>query len=318
MQTLSLRHSSSSLHLADFGGQGPTILLCHGLGGSHANFTALGPLLTDHARVLAVDLPGFGLSPPAETCNLEACIAAVGRVIDAVRGGEIEGASGPLVLVGNSMGGAVSILTAGRRPRDIERLVLVCPALPQRSVFDLDRRFGLLLGVAMLPGYDTILRRRMKTAGPEAMVHDLLSICCVDKSRVSPAAIRGMIELARKRSGFSWLASSFSQAARSIVFALSRKSEFRAAMRSVRAPVLIVHGDRDRLVPVTAAHDAIEVCPTWALEVYENVGHVPQLETPERLATSVLGFLTGAKKGTVTPLDERVAALSPSGPPHLR
>lgn len=291
MLSFSLRHGSSSLHLADFGGRGQTILLCHGLGGSHANFAALGPMLAERARVLAVDLPGFGLSPPAKSCDLEAHVAAVGRVADAIRSGEIEGASAPLVLIGNSMGGAVSILTASRRAKDVAKVVLVCPALPQRSVLDLDRRFGLLLGVAMMPGYDTFLRRRMVTAGPEAMVHDLLSLCCVDKARVPAAAIAAMVELARKRTTFSWLASSFSQSARSIVMTLLRKAEFRAAMRAVRAPVLLVHGARDRLVPVAAAHDARDVCPSWTVEIYDDIGHVPQLEAPDRLAASIFRFL---------------------------
>jgi pimeloyl-ACP methyl ester carboxylesterase len=303
MLNFSLRHGGTSLHLADFGGRGPTVLLCHGLGGSHANFVALGPLLAERARVLAVDLPGFGLSPPARTCDLEAHVAAVGRVTDAIRSGEIEGASAPLILLGNSMGGAVSILTASRRTEDVAKVVLVCPALPQRSVLDLDRRFGLFLGIAMMPGYSTLLRRRMKIAGPEAMVHELLSLCCVDKARVPPSAVAAMVELARKRSMFSWLASSFSQSARSIVSTLFRKAEFRAAMRAVRAPVLLVHGARDRLVPVTAAHDAREVCPSWTLEVYDDIGHVPQLEAPDRLAASIFRFL---ESGDLVAADARL------------
>ncbi|NUO53626.1 MAG: alpha/beta hydrolase [Polyangiaceae bacterium] len=298
MLSFSLRHGSSSLHLADFGGRGPTILLCHGLGGSHANFVALGPMLAERARVLALDLPGFGLSPPAKNCDLDAHVAAVGRVADAIRSGEIEGASAPLILIGNSMGGAVSILTASRRAHDVAKVVLVCPALPQRSVFDLDRRFGLLLGVAMMPGYDTVFRRRMLSAGPEAMVHELLNICCVDKNRVPPSAIVAMVELAKKRTMFSWLASSFSQSARSIVMTLFRKDAFRAAMRAVRAPVLLVHGARDRLVPVAAAHAAREVCPSWMLEIYDDIGHVPQLEAPDRLAASIFRFLESGEQVT--------------------
>src|SRR5689334_13091156 len=54
------------VHYVDFGGdpEGPTIVLVHGLGGSHLNWDLLAPLLTDSARVFALDLPGFGLSEP--------------------------------------------------------------------------------------------------------------------------------------------------------------------------------------------------------------------------------------------------------------
>ncbi len=293
-QSISLRHGASSIHLADFGGEGSTVLLCHGLGGSHANYLALAPLLSTRHRVLAPDFPGFGLSPPASICDMDAFGAAGSRVLDAIGAGEIPGAKLPVVLVGNSMGGAVSILLAARRPKDVEKLVLVCPALPQRSPLDVDRRFALLLGASMLPGYDTFLRRRLKTAGPEALVYDLLKLTTVDRTRVPPVAVRGMVELARKRMAFSWVGSSFSQAARSIVLTLLRKDEYRAAMRSVRAPVLLVHGDGDRLVPVRSARDALEVCPRWALEIYEGVGHVPQLESADRLASSIDKFLNGA------------------------
>lgn len=291
MKSTWLRHGDASIHIADYGGSGPTAILCHGLGGSHANFAALGPLLAERMRVVAIDLPGFGLSAPGSGCDMPGFHAAIGRLLEAIRAGEIEDAALPVLLLGNSMGGAVSILAAGEHARDIERLVLVCPALPIVRPFDVDPRFALLIGSAMLPGYDAFLRVRLRDAGPEALVHDMLNLTCADKTRVPRAAIAEMIELAKKRSQFSWMASSFSSAARSIARTLLRQDTFRAAMRAVRAPVLLVQGDRDRLVPISSARAALDVCPQWTLEVYEGVGHVPQLETPERLKDSIFRFL---------------------------
>jgi len=291
-----LRHHSAALHLADFGGAGPTALLVHGLGGSHANFSSLGPLLAARMRVLALDLPGFGLSHPGASCSVPAFVDAVGRVIDAIGAGEIEGASLPLTLVGNSMGGAVSILAASQRsaePRDgaVARLILVCPALPFARPRDADPRFMLLIASAMLPGYDAFLRRRLRQAGPAALVHEMLKLTCADRRRVEASAIADMVALAERRAGFAWMATSFSEAARSIARTLLSRRGYEAAMRSVRAPVLLVHGDRDRLVPVSSARAAAAACPSWALEIYEGVGHVPQLETPERLAESIRRFV---------------------------
>jgi pimeloyl-ACP methyl ester carboxylesterase len=62
-------------------------------------------------------------------------------------------------------------------------------------------------------------------------------------------------------------------------------------MRAVRAPTVLVHGDSDRLVPVGAAHAAIKVCPHWKLELLKDVGHVPQLEVPDRMAEIVVEAL---------------------------
>jgi pimeloyl-ACP methyl ester carboxylesterase len=286
-----LRHGDASLHLADFGGAGPTLVFVHGLGGSHANFSALGPLLAERMRVLALDLPGFGLSHPGAGCNVPAFVEAVSRVLDAIGAGELEGASLPVTLVGNSMGGAVSILTASKRASSVARLVLICPALPLAKPLDADPRFALLILSSMLPGYDAFLRRRLRQAGPAALVHDMLDLTCADKTRVPASAIADMLELAERRSRFSWMASSFSEAARSIVRTLLARDTYQAAMRAVGVPVLLVHGDRDRLVPVSSARAAGATCPGWELEIYEGVGHVPQLETPQKLAETIRRFV---------------------------
>jgi len=286
-KALRVEHGKGSIHVEDYGGSGPTVLLVHGLGGSHSNYSALAPLLARRARVFAIDLPGFGLSEPHEGSSIDALGAALSRVVDACASGELEGAVAPLTLVGNSMGGALVILEAARRPERVAELVLICPALPQPDLRALDPRFGLLLGASMLPGYDTFLRTRLEKAGPEAMVHEMLKLCTVDKSRVPLETVREMEALARKRMGFKWMGSSFSEAARSIVFTLMRREKFHEAMRAVRAPTVLVHGDSDRLVPVGAALAAIEVCPHWKLELLKNVGHVPQLEVPERMAEIV-------------------------------
>src|SRR5712692_7938224 len=87
------------LHFADFGGSGPTMVLVHGLGGSHVNWMAVGPALAARARVLAPDLAGFGRTPLAgRSAHLRANQGLLDRFLDAV-------ADGPAVLVGNSMGG---------------------------------------------------------------------------------------------------------------------------------------------------------------------------------------------------------------------
>src|SRR5512133_1839036 len=100
------------VHYVDFGGPAgaPRLVLVHGLGGSHLNWCLLAPRLARPARVLAVDLVGFGLTYPAgRPATVQANAALLDRFVREVAGA-------PAVLVGNSMGGMVAILTALARP----------------------------------------------------------------------------------------------------------------------------------------------------------------------------------------------------------
>src|SRR3954469_9741776 len=114
------------VHYVDYGGNpdGPVLVLVHGLGGSHLNWDLLAPQLTGQARVVALDLPGFGRSEPGgRRTSVPANVAVLGRFLDEV-------VKEPAVLVGNSMGGMLSILTAGERPESVSGLVLLDPAIP--------------------------------------------------------------------------------------------------------------------------------------------------------------------------------------------
>src|SRR4051812_50113587 len=101
------------VHLVDHGGRpdGPTVVLVHGLGGSHLNWDLLAPLLTPHGRVLALDLPGFGRSEPgSRRATVPANVAVLRRFITGVAGGRAG-------LAGNPGGGVISLLTAPSAPQ---------------------------------------------------------------------------------------------------------------------------------------------------------------------------------------------------------
>ena len=83
----------------------------------------------------------------------------------------------------------------------------------------------------------------------------------------------------------------FLAAARSLVKLLVDPRRYREAMAAIDQPVLLVHGDRDRLVPVAAARDIAQRHPAWRYLELPGVGHVPQLQVPERLAPEVLDWL---------------------------
>ena len=94
------------VHLVDHGGSGRPILLIHGLGGSHVNWSAVAEPMTEHGSVRAIDLIGFGRTPP----NGRSCEVTEQR--DMVTEYLRRHVDQPAVLVGNSMGGLISLLVA--------------------------------------------------------------------------------------------------------------------------------------------------------------------------------------------------------------
>src|SRR5690348_7565899 len=110
----------------DFGGPagGPVIVSVHGLGGSAVNWTAVAPLLTRTCRVLAPDLAGHGLTQAlGRGTDVRPRRELLPRVVMTVTGG-------PVILMGNSMGGMISLREASAAPAAVAGLVLVDPALP--------------------------------------------------------------------------------------------------------------------------------------------------------------------------------------------
>src|SRR6184192_2982158 len=133
------------VHYADFGGTGPTLVLVHGLGGSHVNWMAVAPALARDARVLAVDLAGFGRTPLGErSADVHANRILLDRFLEGV-------AAGPAVLVGNSMGGLVAIMEAALAPERVAGLVLVAPAQPRSAEARVDGTVAALFTLYALP-----------------------------------------------------------------------------------------------------------------------------------------------------------------------
>jgi len=276
------------VHHVDHGGpaDGPLLVCVHGLGGSLVNWAALAPLLTPTCRVLALDLAGFGLTQGAgDPTSVEANQQLLHRFLTEVAGP-------PAILVGNSMGGLIAAMQAARHPETVAGLVLVDPALPSgiraRPHPLVAFAFGLYavppLGRALLNG-----RRRART--PEQAAMDVLRLCCSDPGRVPVEVLRQHVELARQRHGHIAADEEFLIAARSLLAALSRRRSHAAMLDAIAAPVLLLHGDEDRLVPVAAARAAAAAHPAWRFEVAEGVGHVPQLEVPEWTARHLLDWL---------------------------
>lgn len=283
------------VHYVDFGGpeDGPAVVLVHGLGGSHLNWDLLAPLLTPHARVLALDLPGFGLSEPEHRlATVHNNVQVLDRFIR-----EIAGA--PVVLVGNSMGGMISILQTAAQPETVSRLVLVDPAVPgpRRA---LDPLVALNFAVFAVPGVgERFLALRRRRTTPLTTVRQTLKLCGVDPDSVPSPLIDRSVALVEQRQDVAGMDRAFLTAARSLLLLLVDPRRLRRAMDRITVPVLLVHGDRDRLVNVAAARDTAARHPGWRYVELAGVGHVPQLQVPDRVADEVLAWMGDAAE---TPL----------------
>ncbi|HYO20617.1 MAG TPA: alpha/beta hydrolase [Dermatophilaceae bacterium] len=276
------------VHYVDHGGppNGPLLVMVHGLGGSLVNWAALAPLLTGTCRVLALDLIGFGHTQAgAHSASVTANQVMLNQFLATVAGG-------PAVLVGNSMGGVISILQARRHPGSVTALALIDPALPVTVSSQPDALVSASFGMYAVPRLGhAVLRARRRARTPEQLAMDVLRLCCVDPGRV-PADVREQhLKLARARREYPDIDRHFLVAARSLLRMLTRRSAFMATMKGIQVPVLLLHGEKDRLVSIGASRAVAAANPTWRFEVAPDVGHVPQLEVPDWTAGRILDWL---------------------------
>ena len=282
--TLAFQDLNGSVHVMGWGGRasGPPVVLVHGLGGSHLNWDVLAPQLQDVGPVLAIDLPGFGKSEPGtRRATIEESVAALIRFL--------EWLDGKAVVVGNSMGGMIGILTAAQRPDLVQRLVLLGPALPlaypsaARSVTCAADVFLAWSGALVFPlARRTDLRRQVRLT---------FRYCGVDPDGLPLTHLDRAIALIREREDIPGMDEALVTAARSLLGVLGAPQRYWSAMASVRCPVLLLHGEKDRLVPVSNARRVSTRLPHWSYCEYRAGGHLLQLERPEAVANDIKRWL---------------------------
>ena len=261
------------------------LVLVHGLGGSHLNWVQVAPALAQGRRVVALDLPGFGLTPAAgRDTSVHANAELLGRFVDEVVGR-------PAVLVGNSMGGMVSLLLAHSRPEVVTGVVLVDPSVPTR-LSGLDRLVAVQFGLYATPllGERFLARMRRRNAAHQR-VAGTIRLCFADATRADPAVLEAGTALLAYRDELPGVEAEFLGAARSLLAVLRRGRAYADLLRAVAAPVLLIHGAADRLVPISAARRVAAANPHWRTEWLADVGHTPQLEVPDRFVSVVRAWL---------------------------
>jgi pimeloyl-ACP methyl ester carboxylesterase len=262
-------------------------LYVHGLGGSSLNWTDLAYLLADRLDGEAIDLPGFGQSAPGHSYTVASVADRVIRWIE-------HSGRGPVHLLGNSLGGAITVRVAGTRPDLVRTLTLVSPAMPF-----MDPRRSLqsrLLPLLLVPRAEQLAARRLAAVSPEVLAREVINACFANPSLVPEERIAEAVAEVRRRYEAPWYVDAYLRTLRGLVGSFLRaylpgaNSMWRVAER-ITAPTMVITGRQDRLVDVRVAPAVGKLIPDSRLLVLDQVGHVAQMERPDLVARAVLAML---------------------------
>ncbi|MHB1065959.1 MAG: alpha/beta fold hydrolase [Candidatus Nanopelagicales bacterium] len=279
-RTLSVRHAEGAVPGL------PTAVMAHGLGGSSLNWTDLQGHLRGRLDSWAVDLGGFGQSPPPRDGDVSPLghARAMADFIEHL-------AIGPVHVFGNSMGGAAALQLAGRRPDLVRSLTLISPALP--SLFA--TKANAHLPVIAMPGVGERLVPRFLEAPAEARVQGTIDVCFADPARVAPARLAESVEEVRSRDHLPYATDVFLRSLRGLLrtyLDLGPNRPWKLAER-VTCPTLVIYGRKDPLVDPRSAHRVTKRFPNAHVIVLPDSGHVAQMEHPDFVAAAWERFIGG-------------------------
>jgi 4,5:9,10-diseco-3-hydroxy-5,9,17-trioxoandrosta-1(10),2-diene-4-oate hydrolase len=265
-------------------GSGPPVLLLHGIASSLYTWKDVLPALAAHHDVIAMDLPGFGDSAIPPQASGDRVARSVVGLMDRLVLARVS-------IVGNSLGGAIAVVIAARRPDRVDRIVLLDPA--GYNFAPADRPFVLRLAAAIpAPVLEALPIRPLVSVGLRQVFHDD-RLVTGDKVAEYVAPMR--------RPGAS--------AALHDLLLGTDDLHFPGVIREVRAPTLILWGRYDTWIPARDAQRFAADIPGARVVMLET-GHMPQEERPAETAALVEEFLDAEVSAPARP-----ASPAPSGPP---
>jgi 3-oxoadipate enol-lactonase len=260
----------------DEAGHGESLVLLHGVGTNRGVWRKVLPDLGAAHRTIAADLPGFGDSPPAaDGFDLDVVADVVAEAATARTGRRFD-------LLGHSLGGAVAVLLARRRPESVRRLVLLAPA-------GFSPRSRPVATALALVGEGFVATRRIVgrplAANPLAR-RVLLWGAVHDGGRMPTGDARFLLDASRRARRF-----------RAAVKAVAAR-DLTPELAEVRAPLGLLWGESDRVISTAAMRSLAAARPGATTETIPGCGHVPQLERPRELVAAVGRILE--RRGTIT------------------
>jgi pimeloyl-ACP methyl ester carboxylesterase len=266
-----------------------SFVLVHGLGASHLSWVQVAEGLSGLGRVFAIDLPGFGASPlSGRSAGLMDQRRTLSRFIGTLGVDRV-------VLAGSSMGGALSILQAAVDPSSVSGLILTNSVFPWSFGAIPHPLIMASFGIYATPGLgERFVSWRLHEMDPEQTVGLSLRVLAADPGSIPEDVVRLLVDLARERRDDPDVAKAFLQAARSMLRLGRRPETARRALDNITSPVLLLHGRRDRLVPVAFAEGELARHPEWRGRFFRDLGHIPQMEAPGRWLAEVADWFADA------------------------
>jgi pimeloyl-ACP methyl ester carboxylesterase len=255
-------------------GHGPPIVLLHGVGANRAIWRRVTPALAEDRHVIAPDLPGFGESDAAASgFELDAVASVLADVL-------ADYADGAFDLVGNSLGGAVAVALAFERPELVRRLVLAAPAGFVSRPPPIAAAAGALADRALTarriigaPAARSATARRALMWGTIAEPQRLTA----DDARMMVRASRGSTRIGA-------------------AVAAVLRADLRSQLTRVEAPVGVIWGWRDRIVPISTLRAIRAVRPDAVVATIPRAAHVPQMERPLEFVAALNSVLDRLSK----------------------
>jgi len=257
-------------------GEGETVfILLHGFGASLFSWHEITQPLSTYGTVIAYDRPAFGLTerpmewegenPYSQASQIELLI----HLMNTLR---IEKA----ILVGNSAGGTIAMLTALQHPERVEALILVDPAVYEGG--GAPAWIRPLLNTPQMNHLGPLFARQIQTRGPE-----IVQMAWHDPSKITNEIMDGYTKPLQAE---NW------DKALWYLTVSSRESELQNQLQNFDLPILIITGDDDRIVPTEQSILLASEIPNAQLVVIPQSGHVPHEEKPNEFMQAVINFLT--------------------------
>lgn len=242
-------------------GSGRPLALVHGLGASRTIWRHVLPALARRHATIALDVPGFGGSPPVgEGFALDEVADAIAAALPARR----------FDLVGHSMGGALALTLAARHPRRVRALVLVAPA----GLRAYPPLAGELAG-AVTEGLNVLRRAGVPLADRAWGRRLLLGTGTRDPGALAPIEVKLLVE-----------ASAGATRVREALAAVA-SADLRATLAELPLPVGAIWGGADQVIPPTGLELVRELRPQAPTAVVEDAGHIAMIERPAAFASAL-------------------------------
>jgi pimeloyl-ACP methyl ester carboxylesterase len=272
-------------------GDGPLIVLVHGMAGNAATWDRVVPALTERFAVLAFDLPGHGSS--AKPVDGDYSLGSFASVVrDLMMSLGLERGT----VVGQSLGGGVAMQFAYQFPSRCERLVLVGSGGLGRDVSPLLRALAFP-GVEFL--YPVIFASALRDAGRSVLG-------ALRRIGLRPSPYADHIWQSYESLTEPETRAAFARTLRSVVDPTGQRVSARDRLPLARdIPTLIVWGADDAIIPSAHAAEAAATLPNSRVEIFERVGHFPHCEDPDHFVQVLTDFIESTEPAHVT--DEQFA-----------